>query len=156
MQPEAVDTAREPFIVNTEERAAWATDKVLSARERLSRIKAACQAMIDDAELEVRDAEAFFLPMLEEWARSNPPKKGKTIKLPTGALSFRTVPGGPRVVDPDAALAWAKVEAGELVIQTVSERLDKAGLADYVKASGDVPPGVEIAPARESFDVKGA
>lgn len=152
--PLAESSYGEPWRVTDEQRAAWATDKVLAARERLARVKAACQAMIDDAAREAQDVEAFFLPLLEEWARNNPPRKGKTIRLLTGALSFRTVPGGPRVTDAEAALSWAKAEYADLVI--VSERLDVNGIKDYVKASGDVPPGVEIIEPRESFDVKGA
>lgn len=144
----------EPWQITNDNRAAWATDKVLSARERLARVKAACQAMIDEAAREVQDAEGFFLPLLEEWARQNPPRKGKTIKLPTGALSFRTVPGGPRVVDEGQCTDWAKRWCPDAI--KVVERLSVTAIKDYIANYGEIPPGVEVIEPRESFDVKGA
>jgi hypothetical protein len=153
---EAADTDRlEPFTVDTPERAAWAADKVLAARERLARVTASCAAMIQQAGREADDAAAFFLPMLEEWARANPPRKGKTIRLPTGALSFRSVPGGPRLADPDAALAWARQNKPELI--EVRERVTITALKEFIVASGgELPDGVEMTDSRETFDVKGA
>lgn len=102
------DSAPPLFSVRDDESAAWAADKILSARERLARVTAACAEMIAEAGREVDALEGLFLPQLEEWARANPPRKGRTIRLPTGALSFRSVPGGPRVVDEEAALTWAR------------------------------------------------
>lgn len=140
-----------PWAITDDGAAAWAVDKVLGARERLARIKAACQLMIQDAERQVADAEARFLPALEAWALANPPRKGKTIRLPTGSLSFRTVPGGHRVVDAEAALAWARAYLPAAVV--VSERLDAAAVREYVHASGEIPPGVERVPEHERFGV---
>jgi phage host-nuclease inhibitor protein Gam len=139
------------FVVHDEWSAAWAADKILTARERLARIKASCQAMIEAASRDAEEAESLFLPQLEAWAMANPPRKGKTIRLPTGNLAFRTVPGGPRVVDEAAALDWAKAELASAVI--VTERVDKSAIKDYIKVSREVPPGVEIVEPRESFTV---
>lgn len=153
--PPAPDEAQqEPWAITDEGKAAWAVDKVLAARERLARVKAACQAMIDEAAREVADAEAFFLPQLEMWARANPPRKGKTIRLPTGAMSFRTIPGGPRVVDEGQCSDWAKRYCPDAI--KVVERLSVTAIKDYIANYGELPPGVELVDPRESFDVKGA
>lgn len=151
------EARQEPWEITDEGKAAWAVDKVLAARERLARIKAACQAMIAEAEREAEDTEALFKPQLEAWARANPPRKGKTIKLMTGALAFRIVPGGPRVTDADAVIAWARAEGVESALRVKEVvSVDAAGLRAYVEASGDLPPGVDLVEAREAFDVKGA
>lgn len=153
--PPLPDEARqEPWEITDESKAAWAVDKVLAARERLGRIKAACQAMVEQAEREVADTEAFFLPQLEAWARANPPRKSKTIKLMTGSLAFRTVPGGPRVVDEGQCTDWAKRYCPDAI--KVVERLSVTAIKDYIANYGELPPGVEIAPDSERFDVKGA
>lgn len=146
------DTEAPAFTVHDEASAAWAADRVLSARERVARIKAACQAMIAEAEREATEAAAFFLPMLEAWARANPPRRGKAIHLTTGSLAFRTVPGGPRVVDEAAALEWARAEYTDAV--RVVESLDRNAIKAYVAEAGELPPGVEVVEAREAFDVK--
>lgn len=150
---EAANEGDVPWVIADESRAAWAVDKVLTARERLARIKATCAAMIAEAQRDVESAESFFLPHLEAWARANPPRKGKTLKLTTGALSFRTVPGGPRVVDAAVCLEWARDHAATAIV--VKETLSAASIKDYVEATGEIPPGVEVAEARESFDVRG-
>lgn len=147
------ETEREPFVIDDESKASWAVDKILIARERLERVKNQYQAALLEAELEIRDAEAFFLPMLELWYDANPPRKGKTIKLPHGNLSKRTVPGGPRVVDPDAVMAWVK-EHGIPGLIRVKEEISRSAVTEYVKTTGDMPAGVEVVEARETFDVR--
>lgn len=147
------EAQQEPWAITDEGKAAWAVDKVLAARERLARVKAACQAMIDEAAREVQDAEAFFLPQLEMWARANPPRKGKTIRLMTGSLAFRTVPGGPRVADEGQCMDWAKRYCPDAI--KVVERLSVTAIKEYIANYGELPPGVELVEARESFDVKG-
>ena len=143
----------EPFIIDDADKASWAVDKILIARERLERVKAQFQAAVHEAQQEVADAEAFFLPLLELWYNANPPRKGKSIKLPHGTVGKRTVPGGPRVLDVDAVLAWAK-EHGIPGIVKVTESVNKTAVAEYVKSTGDLPDGVEIVESREAFDVK--
>lgn len=147
------ETERAPFTIDDADKASWAIDKILIARERVERVKAQFQAALDQAELEARDAEVFFLPLLEEWYEANPPRKGKSIKLPHGTIGKRTVPGGPRVVDPDAVLAWAK-EHGIPGIVKVTETISKTAAIEYAKTTGDLPDGVEVVEARETFDVK--
>jgi phage host-nuclease inhibitor protein Gam len=132
--------------------AAWALDKVLTARARRDRIKENFAAALAEAEREVADAEAAFVPRLEAWALANPPERGKTIRLPTGALRWRTVPGGPRVVDAAAALAWAERHLPSAV------RVEKSVLAtplkEFALTVGELPDGVEAEPAREVFSVR--
>jgi phage host-nuclease inhibitor protein Gam len=147
------ETAREPFTIDDADKASWAVDKILSARERVERVKAQYQAALNEAELEARDAEAFFLPLLEEWYDTNPPRKGKSIKLPHGNLSKRTVPGGPRVLDPDAVLAWAK-EHGIPGLIRVKEEISRTAVREYIESTGDLPDGAEIVPSQERFDVR--
>lgn len=150
MEPEQT---HEPWAVTDEGSAAWAVDRVLTARERLARVKANCERLVSEAEREVRDAEAYFLPLLELWARANPPRKGKSLRLHTGVIAFRTVPGGPRVVDQAAALAWAKQHCPDAV--RVREELAVATLKAHVEASaGELPDGVDIVSASEVFSVK--
>ena len=143
---------RAPFTIDDAHKASWAVDKIMIARARVERVKAQFQAAVNEAELEARDAEAFFLPLLEEWYDANPPRKGKTIKLPHGNLSKRTVPGGPRVTDPDAVLAWAK-EHGIPGLIRVREEISKTAVKEYVESTGDLPDGVERVVSRETFDV---
>ena len=143
----------EPFVIDDADKASWAVDKILIARERLERVKAQFQAAVHEAQQEVVDAEAFFLPQLEAWYNANPPRKGKSIKLPHGTVGKRTVPGGPRVVDETAVLEWARREGIPGLIK-ITESVSRAAVKEYVASTGDLPDGVELVESRESFDVK--
>lgn len=152
LEAEEEPAQRPAWTVTTEADAIWAADRVLTARQRHERIVEQCEAMIEASAREMRRAEAFFLPLLENWARLNPPVRGKTIHLPTGQLAFRRVPGGPRVVDDAAALEWARVALPAAV--RVVESVDKAAIKAHIAATGELPPGVEVKPDDESFSVK--
>lgn len=152
LEADEAPAERPPWAVASEADAIWAADRVLTARQRRDRIVEQCRAMIARAERDAQRAEAFFLPLLEHWARLNPPAKGKTIHLPTGQLAFRRVPGGPRVVDDAAALDWARAALPDAV--RVVESVDKAAIKAHIAATGELPPGVEITPDDESFSVK--
>lgn len=141
--------------IDSEERAAWAVDRVVSAHERLARVKAQCAHWLRVAERELERAEAFFVPQLEEWARENPPHRGKTIHLPTGDLSFRTVRGTLRVHDVDAALAWCRVNLPMAVDRKVVERVVSIEVRSYADKTGEIPPGCIITEDAEAFDVRG-
>lgn len=139
----------EPPIGEAE--AVYLLDQVLTARQRLERIKESCAAMIRAAEADVADAERA-LPALELWAKANPPAKGKTIRLPVGQMGWRKVPGGPRVVDDATALAWAR-EALPAAVR-VEESVDRHTIRAYVEQTGELPPGVERVADEERFSVR--
>lgn len=132
--------------------AAWALDKVLTARARRDRIKENFAAALAEAERDLAETEAALLPRLEAWALANPPERGKTIRLPTGALRWRTVPGGPRVVDAAAALAWAERHLPSAVV--VERRVLATPLKEFALTVGELPDGVEVEPARDVFSVR--
>lgn len=94
LEAEEVPAERPPWAVATEGDAIWAVDRLNTARQRRDRIAEQCRAVLAAAERDAERAEAFFLPLLKNWARRNPPSTGRTIRLPTGSLSFRRVPGG--------------------------------------------------------------
>lgn len=98
---------------------------------------------------------------LRDWASVNLDGKSKTIDLLIGKVSFRTVPGGLRVVDTALALNWAKEHRPELVKTetTVRCKLDSKGLLGLVAAATiedgplDYPPGVALVADEEKFTV---
>lgn len=126
-------------------------DRILTARQRLERIKAACAETIRVAEADVAEAEQG-LPALAAWATANPPTKGKMIRLPVGQMGWRKVPGGPRVVDEVRVLDWARAALPAAV--RVVESLDRTTIREYVTTTGELPPGVELQPDEERFGVR--
>lgn len=144
-------------VVLTEDEAARLVERLTEARKRVEARKASAQAWVEEAVKRAESLEAWALPQLEKFFDANAPRKGKTLRLPTGALSKRTVPGGVRVVDKGALIEWAQIEGVKSVL-SVKEvvSVDSAAVVAYVEGSGgELPPGVEMVAAREAFDVKG-
>lgn len=118
--------APEGWTVRDEDSAAWAVDVVLSYEERCERIKRQHVSVLGRAEKELERAKAFFLPMLRAWAEKNPPKKGRTIHLSTGSMSFRKKPGGIFVEDEAACIEWAEENLPDAIRREVIRKLDVA------------------------------
>ena len=154
-QPIEVDDVDEPitpsigWVIDSEERAAWAVDRILAARERLDRITRQTTVLLSGAESEVARTEENFLPQLQHWLTENPPRKGRTVQLGTGSVSLRRVSGGVRVVNADAAVAWAREHLPGAIARKVvtSERIVAADLERFVAGQPDdapLPPGVVV------------
>jgi hypothetical protein len=64
-------------------------------------------------------------------------------------------PGGPRVVDERAALAWAVVNLPEAVV-VPRARISVERIKEHVATTGEIPAGVEIVDDEDTFRVKPA
>lgn len=142
----------DPWHINSADQAAFAVDAILSQRERVERVREQCEHLVHLAEQELVRLEEWFLPQLQSWLRENPPARGKTLHLPTGSVAFRTVPGGPRVVDSGECLVWAREHLPAAVKTTECLAIDE--VKAHIEHTGEIPPGADIVPDRESFDVK--
>jgi hypothetical protein len=155
---EPADAPRPAWEVRDEDDAAWALDRVLRAQASLARIKAACEARIKAAEREVERAEGYFVPLLRLWADANRPvKRGepvKTIRLTTGALAYRATGGKPVVTDREAARRWAHRHLPDAIKVKVTVEVALDAIKEFAATTGELPDGVEMAPADETFALR--
>ena len=149
------------FSIMDEASAGWYVDKILSRQERIARIKAQAQEMIEREEADLARLHARFGAELEQWALREIESRGgktKTLRLLQGTVSVRTVPASVRIADAEAAMEAAKAQMPELVQVVQTEKLDTAAYRkaaqERLEATGDVLPGVEPVPARQSVTVK--
>lgn len=142
------------FRVDSEGAAVWVVDKLLSYEERQARLNEQYLAMTDALKRDRERFERRFLGELQAWFEDQP-KKGKSLRLLTGTLAVRTVRGGPRVVDEAAVFEWAEVDLPDAIKTQTVRKLDKDAVREHVRETGEVVPGVELVPDRESFSVKG-
>ena len=146
-EPEPQPLAPIGWRVDSEDRAAYAVDKVLSARERLDRLSKQAAKVLDAAEKDVARTEDFFCGQLDAWLQQNPPAHGRTRHLLTGSVSHRTVSGGLRVTDAEAAVAWAKANIPAAVRRKITESVVVAEVAAHLRTSGSpTPSGFVVAP----------
>ena len=148
------------FRVDSADAATWVVDLFNTNDEKQARLRAQYEAMMAALKNERERLQGRFILELEAWFDAQDKGKAKSLKLLTGTLAKRTVPGKPAalaVVDPAAALGWAATQYPGAVRQVPT--LDPATLVAYVRETGEAVPGVELLPGRpeyESFSVKGA
>lgn len=157
--------APEGFVIDTEEKAAWAVDKLISLEAAEERLTVQYEKNVHRAARATARAREFFVPMLESFYRANLPKKGKTLHLATGDLCVRAVPPRFEVRDEDAVLAWAQRVAVEKLDVRVAERIAAARedmaraeakkiAKETHKATEVLPDGCALTEAGESFTIK--
>lgn len=149
------DTRVDRFCIDSESKAAWAVDKVLSFDERIARIKAQSAEMIRQIEGEQRRFSDFVTPHLQAWIEAHPPAKGRSVKLISGTIGYRFKPGGPRVVDKEALLVWAKDRLPAAVEVKTTESVPADAVKAHVASTGEIPDGVELVGDTDTFYIKG-
>lgn len=147
------------FVIDSEDRAAWAVNKLLGYDEEAERVALQAQRMIDD----IKKKRASFLGRFEEELRAWLSKelngrKGKkrSVDLLTGRIGFRRKPGGFRVKQEEAVLAWALEQKGGKEAGLFKEVpvLSRTAVKEHHEATGEIPPGCEITEDSDTFYVK--
>lgn len=164
---EVVGQERPEFQVTDEASAEWVLERIMNAEADAARDRLKLKAVAERLEAAIKASEQRaewfrnrYGTELEEFARGRlEDAKTKTLKLTWGSISFRTVKGGLRVSDPEAALAWAKQYAPESV--KVSESFQITKLPDtwrenlLVSTPDDLAErGFTIAADSESVSIK--
>jgi len=159
---EVLGEEKPEFRVTDESSAEWVLEKIMTAEADAARERIRLKAVTDRLQSNIRTAEnraAFFRERyaadLEEFARQRlEGAKTKTLKLTWGSLSLRTVKGGLRVEDPDAALAWAKQNAPDAVKVTEAFQISKLTPDQKSALEASPPAGFVVTGDAEKFDVK--
>lgn len=142
-----MDTEEEDLTV------AAIVDRCLSYDERIARIEAQASTMIERLRREKAEYEAYALPVLADYYERHRPRRGKTLHTVSGSIGYRTIRGGPRVVDRSAALGWAIASGiGEAI--TTRTELVVSGVMSYVERTGEIPPGVALVDDEERMYIR--
>jgi hypothetical protein len=92
---------------------------------------------------------------LETFARETLAARGsrrKSLPLLQGTLSFRTLPAALRVADAETAYLHARTACPELI--ETRQELNTTAYRELTEATGELLPGIEAVPERESFRVR--
>lgn len=153
----------ERFAIDSEDRANWLLRKLANLNAERERIKAQSAAMIKRLDTEYNSLSDRFLPELEAWSRERIEQAGgkrKSLPLFQGTVAFRKVPQGLKITDRWAATLYAQQNQYEFSHNPLTVDVDSYIYAkqadDHFKATGELLPGMEITPERESFSIKWA
>ena len=156
MDLEILKSVPQRFSVQDESSANWLLRRVLASRDYGEKVKAFAQQELRRAEREERTLLFLFGRQLQAWTKGELQKlngRRKSLALPAGILSFKTVPASLQIDDEQAVLAWAKKHLPAAVLTV--EKLSRSILSDHFKHSGEVPDcGAHVEPERQSFSIK--
>jgi phage host-nuclease inhibitor protein Gam len=80
--------------------------------------------------------------------------KRKTRSLPHGSVAWKKRGGQPVVNDEKALLEWAIAQPPEQGLVRLSWTPAWSEIKEKVKATGEIPPGVDIEPESETFKIE--
>ena len=138
-------------------------EKIADVEGRLTAQQLRHQAILENCrKLEVRTAsylaylKAQYEPHIEAYAKTRlEGQKSKTLTTPFGSVSFRTVRGGLKVVDPSLALDYAQLNGFTNAIKvTESFQISKLDPAQRELIETNMPDGFEYSPDREAMSIK--
>lgn len=89
---------QESFVIDTEEKADWAIRKILRCQHKVETVKQFSAVQINEInhwkEQQTEENERsinYLISLLEPYAKSQLDGKKKTVKMPSGNISFRAV-----------------------------------------------------------------
>jgi hypothetical protein len=138
-------------------------EKLADVEGRLTAQQLRHQAILENCrKLEVRTAsylaylKAQYEPHIEAYAKTRlEGQKSKTLTTPFGSVSFRTVRGGLKVVDPSLALDYAQLNGFTNAIKvTESFQISKLDPAQRELIESKLPEGFEMVADKETMSIK--
>lgn len=143
------------FRIDSEERAAWLVEKILTERDEIARVEAQAKAMIARKQKRLARLEAF-VPQLQDWAAANLDRGKRSRQLLTGTVQLTARKAAWKVTDAKAAQAWAEAEAPDLLVPQTKLVLDKEQAIRRASEDGEAIPGVEYIEAHDALSIRAA
>jgi phage host-nuclease inhibitor protein Gam len=144
----------------------WAMGILARGEQEAEAIRLACAAAryrIDQREAELlkrnENATSWIRFAAEEYARAHKKDlvvKGQTAYLVNGEVSWRKSAEKVEITDASAALAWCQSQPIESGLVRLKPEIAKKELNAHVLTTGEIPPGCELVPPRETITLKPA
>jgi hypothetical protein len=150
-----VSVPDEGFHIHDAASANWALRLIVAERDYQARTTEWYEAETRRSQRREEWLMYRFAGQLEQWMRAELTKqygKRRSLQLPAGVIGLKTQPTKIVVVDERALTTWCRAEL-PAAIKSV-EHILKSEVAAHVRASGEIPPGAEIAGGGERFYIK--
>jgi hypothetical protein len=145
----------ETFHVRDERTANWVLRLIVGERDYRKRIAAWYEAETRRSERREQFLFHRFGAELEAWTRQQLASQHgsrRSVQLPAGVLGFRVEPTKLVIADERALITWCHTHLPAAV--KVVEHVLKNEITSHLKATGECPPGAELAGGGDKFFVK--
>ncbi len=150
----------EGFIVDTLDKATWATDRYLAAGHRMQEretlaltYKNRIDIWLEKANKADRDTQDFMQYLLTPYVQDylSRQKKGKSFRVLGARLGFRKSTDRLEVIDPDSAIEYCREHLPDVLIEKIE--IGKAIAKSYLADGFDIP-GLAITEGHEELVIK--
>jgi hypothetical protein len=146
------------FRICDESSANWYLSKIANIEAEKERVRTQAAAIVKQLESDRESLEYLYQGELEAFVKSRIEENGgrrKSVHFLQGTCAFRTVPARFAVTDKEAAGLHAAVNTmDEVYVQTFSVEAYRQYAEEWLQKTGELLPGIEQVPARESFSVR--
>lgn len=145
-------TEREDFHITDDASANWYLRKIAALEDEKARVKAQCEAIVKRLDGDAEGLRRLYESELQTYVRqklADSKSRRKSVHFLQGTAQFRTVPARVVITDPQAALDYARQHLPDAV--KVSESLHTDTYRAAVEARGELLPGCDQEPERETF-----
>lgn len=160
LSPESSET-KEPFVIDSPEKAAWAARKILDAESRIEQysnnakqykkqIDSWFTKAVQDEIESIEYLRAIVRPFIEEEVSKQ--SKSKTVHYPGLSIQLRKKPDRIDITDKDIALSFCEANHTKAVI--IKKELSKAYLKNLLTKKGEVIPGTTMIPGEAELYFK--
>ena len=155
---EAPPRPKAQFVIDSESAAAWYVRKMVAYDREKADVAAQAKARLAEIESQQKGLRDRYEAQLRAWATvETERRRRKSITLLSGTVAFRTVPGGIKIVDKEAALEAARGLCPEAIRTKTEVTLDgdayRAAAQAALEDRGELLPGVELTVAQESMRI---
>lgn len=143
---------REEFHIDSDGAANWYLRKLANIEAEKARVKAQAEAILTRLDCDAEGLRHLYQSELEAFCRSKIAQekhRRKSVLFLQGTCQFRTLPARVVIRDPKAALDYARKHLPDAV--RVQESLDTDAYRAAIAATGELLPGSDREPERESF-----
>ncbi len=155
---QTIEQEREAFHITDESSALWYLRKLANIEAEARRVKRQAESMIAALNSEAESLKRVYAGELEHWAREELKRKGnrrKTLHTLQGTLRFRHVAARLAIEEDTSATQYAVESLAECV--ATKYELNRAAYLEEARKrleeTGELLPGVQFAPERETFTV---
>lgn len=158
--PAEVEEVKPEFCIDRDSAADWLLQKYAALDAEIALITAQAQEMVKRLQADRQRLEHLYQGQLEAYIRQRirEDKRGrKSLILPHGTVGFRTVPASVRIVDEHIARVYAeqtKMPNAIVVTELLRAGVYRALAKKALEETGELLPGIEYVPDRESFHIK--
>ena len=149
---------REEFRIDSENAANWYLRKLANIEAEKRRVTQQAAEILRQLDADAENLRFLYDADLQEWTRQELARKGgkrKSLALLQGTACFRSVSASLKISDPAAALVHVIAIGADAIKRSIHLDAEKyRALAEAALKDGELLPGVETVPARESFSVK--